>query len=321
MPFLENVARGRGIPRERLETVAAHYMRFAGRSPINDESRKLVAALTEELARRGPALPVYWGNRNWTPLLADTVRRMQRDGIRRAVAIATSAFSSYSACRQYLEDIARARAEVGDDAPIIEKIPPYWSHPSFLKTMIGHTHEALAELERSAGAPTRSPVRSTRLVFTAHSIPVAMAESCDYADELREASSIVAAGAAPGMAWDLAWQSRSGPPSVPWLEPDILDHLHALARGGTSEVVVVPIGFVADHMEVVFDLDVQAKELAGSLGMGFVRARCAGASPTFVAGLRDLVADRVADRVPETMSARTWRTPCTQGCCTDTPRR
>src|SRR5688572_938487 len=273
LPFLENVTRGRNVPRARLDVVAQQYLRFGGRSPINDECRKLLAALERELDARGPRLPVYWGNRNWHPMLADTLAQMKRDGIGRAVAVATSAFSSYSGCRQYLEDIDRAREVVGAGAPVIEKLPPFWNTPGFLETMTEHVRDALRVALSRRGAS----VDETRLGFTAHSLPVAMASGCDYVAELREAAEFVATGAALGMEWDLVFQSRSGPPSVPWLEPDIGDHLRALAERDIHAVVLVPIGFVADHMEVLYDLDTQAREIAESLGIELVRARTVGA--------------------------------------------
>ncbi len=293
-PFLENVTRGRNIPRERLETVAAQYMRFGGRSPINDECRSLAGALREELARSGPPLPVYWGNRNWAPMLADTVGDMARDGVKRAVAITTSAYSSYSACRQYLDDIERARAAVGASAPIIEKIPPYWNTRGFLETMITNTRAALAANDAAAFATSRAETGGgVRLVFTAHSLPLEMAARCRYEDELRKASAIVAGRVLPGTRWKLAFQSRSGPPAQPWLEPDIADHLRTLAAAGVSRVVIVPIGFVADHMEVVYDLDVLAQGVCDSLGILMTRAACVGSAHRFVSGLRDLVAAHI----------------------------
>lgn len=315
MPFLENVTRGRGIPRERLLAVAGHYLRFGGRSPINDECRKLMAALETEFAARGPRLPLYWGNRNWAPMLADTVAQMKRDGIRRAVAIATSAYSSYSACRQYLEDIERARAVVGEGAPVIEKIAPYWNEAGFLETMMENTRAALEALPGRDDGPVR-------LVFTAHSIPVAMNETCDYVAELQEAAALVAAAAAPGVAWDFAYQSRSGPPGQPWLEPDIGDHLRALHASGVRRVVVVPVGFVADHMEVVYDLDTEARAVADELGLAMTRAACVGAAPRFAAGLRDLVVAQIEGRRPAFLGTRGPRpTPCRPGCCAYTPSR
>lgn len=310
MPFLENVTRGRGIPRERLEVVAAQYMLFGGKSPINGQCRELMAALQAEFAARGPALPLYWGNRNWAPMLEDTVAQMARDGVRRAVAIATSAYSSYSACRQYLEDVERARAAVGADAPIIEKISPYWNEAGFLETMTENTRVALAANRALDGSG------EPRLVFTAHSLPTSMADHCDYVAELNEASSLVAAAAAPELAWDLVWQSRSGPPQQPWLTPDVGDHLRTLHADGIRRVVLVPIGFVADHMEVVYDLDTQARAVADSLGLAMTRAKCVGAAPRFVAGLRDLVVAHIAGERAPTVGSRGPRpSPCAPGCC------
>jgi len=317
VPFLENVTRGRNIPRERLEEVGKHYFLFGGASPINAQCRELLAALRTELDRSGPALPVYWGNRNWHPMLAATVGRMADDGIRRAVAVATSAYSSYSACRQYLEDIDAARVAVGPRAPLIEKIPPFWNHPGFIETMAANTREALARI--------RCDRAKTRLVFTAHSIPTAMAATCDYEVELREASALVAervtSREAP-MGWELVYQSRSGPPSQPWLEPDVCDHLRSLREHGIEGVVVVPIGFVADHMEVKYDLDTQAQQVADELGLRMERALAVGAAPTFVAGLRELIACHVESRTPPALGTRGPRPyPCRPGCCAYTPQR
>jgi len=333
IPFLENVTRGRGIPRERLEVVARQYMQFGGRSPINDECRRLLAGLEAEFAQRGPSLPVYWGNRNWAPMLEDTVAQMARDGVRRAVAIATSAYSSYSACRQYLEDVDRARAAVGADAPIIEKLAPYWNEAGFLETMIENTRAAVKANTADTSTVSASTVDAStvsantpagesplRLVFTAHSLPIAMATGCDYVAELEEAASIVAAGAAPGAEWNLVYQSRSGPPQQPWLTPDVCDYLRELHSGGTRRVVLVPIGFVADHMEVIYDLDTQAREVADSLGMTMTRASCVGAAPRFVAGLRDLVVAHIEGTRPPVLGSRPARPwPCAPGCCAYTP--
>ncbi|HWP65398.1 MAG TPA: ferrochelatase, partial [Candidatus Limnocylindria bacterium] len=297
MPFLENVTRGRGIPRERLREVEQRYLRFGGVSPLNAHCRELRAALEAALRRSGPDLPVYWGNRNWHPMLADTMARMAADGIRRAVAVATAAYSSYSACRQYLEDIERARAAVGAGAPLVEKLPPYYNHPAFIDTMAARTRDAAARL-----GPAGS---GARLVFTAHSIPVAMAAACDYEAELREAAALVAdRAAAGGVPWDLVYQSRSGPPGQPWLEPDVCDHLRALAAAGVDTAVLVPIGFVADHMEVLYDLDTEARAVADALGIRIERARTVGAAPSFVGGLRELIADHVAGRTPRALGTR-----------------
>ncbi|MEE8311041.1 MAG: ferrochelatase [Candidatus Binatia bacterium] len=316
VPFLENVTRGRGVPRERLEQVGQHYSLFGGVSPINGLCRELVAALEDVLKREGPDLPVYWGNRNWRPMLEETIGRMAEDGVRRAVAVATSAYSSYSACRQYLDDIERAREVVGEAAPVIEKIPPFWNHPGFIETMADNARAALGRLQ-GEGAE-----RSTRLVFTAHSIPTAMAGTCDYEVELREASALVAERAAPGLDWELVYQSRSGPPGVPWLEPDVCDHLRAIRTAGVERAVLVPIGFVADHMEVVYDLDIEARDVADEIGLAISRAPAAGSAPRFVSGLREALVAHMEGREPAVLGTRRPSPdPCAPGCCAYTPRR
>ena len=260
VPFLENVTRGRGIPRERLVEVGRHYELFGGVSPINAQNRALVTALEADLAAHDLPLPVYWGNRNWHPLLTDTLREMRDDGVRRALAFVTSAYSSYSTCRQYLDDIERARAEVGDGAPVVDKIRQYYDHPGFIEPMIRNVLAARDALP----AAVRD---DARLVFTAHSVPVAMATTSGYVPQLLEASRLVADGATPEgrdpLDIDLVWQSRSGPPQASWLEPDISDHLAALAARDVPAVIIVPIGFVSDHMEVVYDLDTVAAARAG----------------------------------------------------------
>jgi ferrochelatase len=286
MPFLENVMRGRRAAPERLREVAARYQGFGGVSPINAQMRALRAALEAELARHGPALPVYWGNRNWHPLLADTLARMAKEGVGRALAFVTSAYSSYSGCRQYLEDIRLARAAVGPRAPEVAKLRVFYDHPGFVAAHADHVLAALqrvAEPER-AGAP---------LLFTAHSLPAAMAAGSDYEAQLREACRLVA-GALGRERFELAFQSRSGPPSQPWLGPDVEDRLRELAAEGVRDVVLSPIGFVSDHMEVVYDLDVAASALAKTLGIGLVRAATPGTHPAFVAMIRELVLERTA---------------------------
>jgi ferrochelatase len=359
MPFLENVTRGRGVPRERLAEVAEHYHAFGGVSPINGQCRDLLAAIRAAFGAAGLELPAYWGNRNWTPFLADTVRQMADDGVERAVALATSAYSSYSACRQYWDDIDRAVAEVGPRAPKIDKIRPYFNHSGFIEPFAANTAAALARLPED--------VRDgARLVFTAHSVPVGMAASSGsvsggtacpsapggrYAAELTEAARLItervrgtgagsgragADGAEPGRAgFDLVWQSRSGPPSVPWLEPDICDHLQVLAKDGVPAVVVVPVGFVSDHMEVIHDLDSEAREVAESLGMGFARAAAPGSSERFARMVADLVAERTAElsalaaggpaQGPSAREALGTFGPavndCPADCCRYTPRR
>lgn len=271
IPFLENVLRGRNVPRERMLEVAEHYYHFDGRSPINDQNRELLAKLREVLS-----IPVYWGNRNWHPMLNETVRRMRDDGIRRAIALATSAFGSYSGCRQYQEDIARVRAKV-KDAPIIDKIPPFSDHPLFLEAMIDRTQAALAELPQG------------RLVFTAHSIPMAMADSSPYVDQLESACRAVAS-AVGRPEWKLVYQSRSGPPGQPWLEPDICDYLREIR----SDVVVVPVGFLSDHMEVLYDLDTEARGIADELGVKMSRARTVETHPAMIRMIVELAAKEPA---------------------------
>jgi len=280
LPFLENVLRGRNVPRQRMLAVAEHYYHFGGRSPINDYCRGLMAALQTELP-----LPVYWGNRNWHPMLADTMLKMARDGVRRALAIATSAYAGYSGCRQYLEDIECARLAVGPEAPVVEKLPPFCGHPLFIEANTRRLEEALARFAPDERA-------AARLVFTAHSIPLSLAATCRYEEQLRGTARVVAQRVGRGE-WDLAWQSRSGPPQQPWLAPDILDHLRTLAAAGTRTVVAAPIGFLSDHMEVLYDLDVEAASLARDLGMNLVRAGTAGLHPTVVQMFRELVIERL----------------------------
>ncbi len=286
LPFLENVTRGRGIPEERLREVAKNYELFGGISPINARNRELIAALEARLGDQGPELPVYFGNRNWHPYLEDTVRRMADDGVHRALALVTSAYSSYSGCRQYRESIAKAREAVGATAPVIDKLRAFWNHPGFIAPMVESVDAALSTIapERRGGA---------RLVFSAHSLPLSMARSSDYETQLRDACELVAARLSEPIEWDLVYQSRSGPPAQPWLEPDIRDHLSALAEQGVGDVVNLPIGFISDHMEVVFDLDTQAKERATELGVEFTRVRTVGAHPTFVDMLRELILERI----------------------------
>jgi ferrochelatase len=284
VPFLENVLRGRNVPRERMLAVAEHYYHFGGRSPINDQCRELIAAL--EMG--GLGLPIYWGNRNWLPLLSETVQRMRDDGVRSALAIATSAFGSYSGCRQYREDIEEARAGV-PGAPEIEKLPPFWNHAGFIETMVDRVGDALARLP---GAD---------VVYTAHSIPLSMAQSSPYEQQLRSAATLVNNQLGLGEPV-LAFQSRSGPPSQPWLEPDIDDYIR---QSPAKKLIVAPIGFLSDHMEVIYDLDFEAAELARDRGIEFVRAGTVGSHPRFVAGLIELVRDAMSSGISQ----------CHADCC------
>ena len=286
-PFLANVTAGRQIPAERLEAVARQYHHFGGISPLNEQCRRLRGALAARLAASGRDLPVYWGNRNWTPYLADTVAEMAAAGQRRALAVVTSAYSSYSGCRQYLDDIAAARASVGETAPAIDKVRAYYDHPGFIAPFV----DAVAEARMNLPAEVRS---RSGLVFTAHSIPASMAAGCDYERQLGETARLVAAGAGFD-GWTMAWQSRSGPGSVPWLEPDVNDCFRDLSNRGASAVVLAPIGFVTDHMEVMWDLDVVAAATAADLGLRLVRASTPGTGPDdrFVAMWQELIEERL----------------------------
>jgi len=309
VPFLQNVTRGRGIPPERLTEVGAHYDLFGGVSPINDANRALIAALEAELGEHGPDLPVYWGNRNWHPLLADTVRDMAADGITRAVCFVTSAYSSYSSCRQYLDDIDRARADVGTRAPEIDKLRPFFDHPGFIEPMAANVTAALTELDPAFRG-------AAHMVFTAHSIPLAQAERCDYAVQLHEAARLVATRASPELPWSVAYQSRSGPPTQPWLGPDIGDHLETLAADGVRAVIVVPIGFVVDHVEVIYDLDIVARARAESLELTMIRAATVGTAPAFVTMIRHLIAERTESAPRLGLGSLPPRPlDCAPGCC------
>jgi ferrochelatase len=312
MPFLRNVTRGRDVPDERLALVAEQYRSTGGRSPINDQNRALVAAIEHELAAHGPELAVYWGNRNWHPYLSDAVAQMRDDGVERALAFVTSAYSSYSACRQYLDDIQAARSTVGAGAPTIDKLRQFWNHPGFVEPFRDGVGAAIRTLTTGADALDLADVR---LVGTAHSLPSSMAATSDYEVQLRDALDLVAA-AAPGVQADLVWQSRSGPPQVPWLEPDVNDHLRALADQGARGVVVAPIGFVSDHQEVVYDLDITARATADELGLRMERVPAPGTDPRFVTMVRELIDERTGSVPPSALGSLGVRpAPCAAGCC------
>lgn len=314
IPFLENVVRGKNVPRERLEDVAQHYYHFDGKSPINDQNRALIDALEVELHAHDIALPLYWGNRNWHPMLAEALRQMKQDGRRRALAFVTSAYSSYSGCRQYREDIARARNEVGEGAPEVDKIRVFYNHPGFIEANVDVLVAALETLPKD-----RREV--ARVAFTAHSIPCAMSETSDYTDQLEEAARLVAEGAG-NERWQLVYQSRSGPPRIPWLGPDILEHLDALSQINVKDVVVAPIGFLSDHVEVLWDLDVEARNHAAQLGMTLTRAATVGTHPAFVSMIRELIEERLGRT--KTRQAVGKRGPshdvCPKDCCRYQPR-
>ena len=277
MPFLENVTRGRGVPRERLEMVAEHYQHIGGKSPINAQNLAMIKSLTTLLAQQGPDLPVYFGNRNWNPLLTETFTQMRADGVTRVFAFVTSAFSSYSGCRQYRENMIAAQL---DSQPIeVQKLRVYFNHPGFIDPLVDHINAAKKSLPNA------------RLIFTAHSVPMSMANTSNYVKQLNEASRIVAE-ATSSEEWDLVYQSRSGAPGQPWLEPDILDHMRALHAEGVNEIILCPIGFISDHMEVMYDLDEEARLLAGELGMKLNRTPTSSTDPRFIAMIRELVVER-----------------------------
>jgi protoporphyrin/coproporphyrin ferrochelatase len=324
LPFLERVTHGRGVPRARLLEVAAHYEHFGGVSPINARNRELISRIRAELAAAGVELPVYFGNRNWHPLVEDTVSEMAAAGVRRALVFATSAYGGYSACRQYHEDIARARASVGQDAPELVKLRHFFDHPEFVASVTAAVREAAAELPEEHRA-------QARLVFTAHSIPVAADAAAGtpaegghrYSRQVAQAARLVAASLGVEE-YDVVWQSRSGPPSVPWLEPDVLDHLDALHSEGVPAVLLCPVGFVSDHVEVVWDLDNEARERAAEHGMAFARAATAGQDVRFARMVVELVreqTDGVAPRalgsVPSAGYGVNGR-PCAEDCCLPT---
>jgi len=315
LPFLENVLRGRNVPRERMLEVASHYEQFGGVSPINGQNRQLIESLQVEFREHGIGLPIYFGNRNWHPLLEDTIRQMAADGVRQALAFFTSAYSSYSGCRQYRENIAQARVAVGATAPEIHKLRAFFNHPGFI--------EALADLVRLTlrGIPT-GPREAAAVFFTAHSIPQAMAATCQYERQLRESCRLVAAQA--GLSdWQLVFQSRSGPPQQPWLEPDICDAIRARhEKTPLQQVLVIPIGFVSDHLEVVYDLDTQAAEQCARLGIGYARASTVGTHPRFVQMIRELVSERLTEAPVRPALGDLGPCPdiCPVDCCKYEPR-
>ncbi len=309
LPFLENVTRGRGVPPERLAEVARHYDMFGGVSPINAQNRELIAAIEQELAEHAIELPVYFGNRNWHPLLTDTLRQMRDDGVRKALAFFTSPFSSYSGCRQYRENIFDAQEVIGDDAPEVSKLRLFHNHPGFIEANVDRLRAAVAELPPELRG-------AVAVAFTAHSIPEAMAKNCAYEAQLRESSRLIAEAA--GVAdFEVVYQSRSGSPQVPWLGPDVLDHLRALRSRGVRAVVLAPVGFVSDHLEVLYDLDHEAAAVAGELGLVMARAGTPGTHPAFVSMIRELIEERLREDVPRRALGRfaAGSDVCAPDCC------
>jgi protoporphyrin/coproporphyrin ferrochelatase len=322
MPFLQNVTAGRGVPPDRLAQVAEHYNRFGGVSPINQQCRDLIAAIGKDFAARGVALPVYWGNRNWHPYLRDTLTTMAADGVGRALAFVTSGYSSFSSCRQYLGDIDEARRHVGGSAPQVDKLRQYFNHPGYIGSFAAAAAAALASLPAGPPAHGMTPESDdVDLIFTAHSVPAVMADAAGpaggaYQAQLAETARLVAAQLGWQRPWRLGYSSRSGPPSQPWLVPDINDLLAELAAAGSRAVVVVPIGFVSDHMEVKYDLDVEAAATAGRLGLAYARAATPGTDPRFVSMITDLVIERLDGTAPLSLGAfGAGPDACPAGCC------
>ncbi len=305
-PFLRNVASGREIPEKRLIQVKEQYGLFGGISPINQQNRELIEALREELDKNGIPLPIYFGNRNWKPFLKDTIEVLHREGKRNVLALVTSAFGSYSGCRQYQEDLQNAISEAGAHDLKMQKIRLYWNHPGFFAAMQSILSSALLSLDDGI-------TESTRLVFTAHSIPSAWEEFSPYKSQLLDFAESLSASVASDLRWDLAFQSRSGPPTIPWLEPDILDHLETLDPATTSQVVLIPIGFLSDHMEVIYDLDNQALPHAETLGFKALRTPTVGTHPEFVTGLRQLIEEKVGGKEPLVAFGEIWE--CSAKCC------
>lgn len=287
VPFLENVTRGRGIPKERLLEVGEHYYQFDGKSPINEQNLALIEALKEELTENGPDLPIYFGNRNWHPLITHTMQQMKDDGIKRAIAFFTSSFSSYSGCRQYREDIIRAQEAVGEGAPEVDKIRVFYNHPGFINPTVENIQTALEEWSEDE----RDKVR---IVFTAHSLPMAQVRNSAYEEQLKEACRIVAEIIGKED-YVLVYQSRSGPPQMPWLEPDIIDYMEEIHEEGINDIIIMPIGFISAHMEVIFDLDTEAAQKADELGMKMIRAKTVDTAKPFVSMIRELIIERMTE--------------------------
>ncbi|UUO05857.1 ferrochelatase [Blastopirellula sp. J2-11] len=315
IPFLENVLRGRNVPRERLLEVAEHYQHFGGVSPINQQNRDLIAALRVELAAYSIDLPIYWGNRNWAPYLVDAMTQMKNDGVESALVFVTSVFSSYSGCRQYREDLTKAQVEVGDQAPRCDKIRTYYNHPGFIETMASCVRESLDQI------PAERRQRA-ELIFTAHSIPQGMSDNCNYVKQLEESCRLVSE-ATQHANWRLVYQSRSGPPTQPWLEPDVCDVIRDLGASSATDVIISPIGFVSDHMEVLFDLDTEAKETAAEVGLNFIRSGTAGVRPRFVQMIRQLIEERLDPDMPKQALGPLGPSHdfCPADCCRYTPQR
>ncbi|MEM9953077.1 MAG: ferrochelatase [Chloroflexota bacterium] len=287
VPFLQNVTRGRNIPEERLVEVGEHYYQFGGKSPINEQNLALIEALEEELAENNIDLPVYYGNRNWHPMITDTLQQMKDDGVKRAIAFFTSGFSCYSGCRQYRENIIEAQEAVGDGAPEVDKIRVFYNHPGFIYPMVDNVRQALSNWDEDEQ-------HNVHIIFTAHSIPMGQARNSAYEAQLKESCRIIA-DILETDNYTLVYQSRSGPPQMPWLEPDIVDYMEEIHEQGINNVVIVPVGFISDHMEVMFDLDTEAQDAAEEMSMKMVRAGTVGTAKPFVTMIRELVEERMTE--------------------------
>ncbi|RIL10719.1 MAG: ferrochelatase [Proteobacteria bacterium] len=309
MPFLERVTHGKRVPRERLEEVAEHYHHFGGISPITAQNLELIEHVRKELNARGIDIPIYLGNRNWHPFLADTLQKMAGQGKKRALAFFTSMFSSYSGCRQYRENIETARDQVGPDAPQVEKVRFGFNHPGFIKAMSDRVLEAAVKLEAADSA-------ETYVVFTAHSIPKSMAAGCAYQKQLLEAARLICE-ACRFSNYELAWQSRSGPPAVPWLEPDVNEVLKGLPARGFKRAIVAPLGFISDNIEVLYDLDIEARQTAEQAGLEMARAFTVGIHPLFVSAVADMLIERIIGQSARSAVGKlpAWHDACPPDCC------
>ncbi|MEM7454563.1 MAG: ferrochelatase [Planctomycetota bacterium] len=316
IPFLENVLRGKPVPRERMLEVAEHYRHFGGVSPINQQNRELIECIRADFSANGIDMPVYFGNRNWHPMLPDTLRQMKEDGVKCALAFFTSIYSCYSGCRQYRENIMAAQEEVGEGAPEVHKLRMSFNHPNYVEASASRVKDAVEQIDEAAR-------EDTLVLFTAHSIPMSMAENSDYEKQLKESCRVIMqqVGSQP---WELVYQSRSGPPSQPWLEPDVCDHIQSLSDSGSKpqNIVIMPVGFVSDHMEVMFDLDTEAAELCEELGINMVRSKTVGTHPAFVSMVRELIVERTSDAPKLAVGdLPAWHDVCPKDCCKYEPRR
>jgi ferrochelatase len=309
IPFLENVLRGRNVPRERMMEVAHHYELFGGVSPINAQNRALIKALQQEFDAHDIQLPIYWGNRNWHPMLADALRQMAADGVKNALAFVTSAYSSYSGCRQYREDIQRAQAEVGEGTPQVSMLRKFYNHPGFIEPNVENIRSALHQFPAERQA-------ATQLIFTAHSIPESMARTSRYEGQLNETCRLIAS-ALKHDNWKLVYQSRSGAPGQPWLVPDIGEYIQMLYADGVTDMVIAPVGFISDHTEVLYDLDVEARQLADTLELHMVRAATVGVHPAFISMIRELIVERLEPNIEKRYlgSCGPSHDVCPADCC------